>query len=102
MIISAMIHPTDQISTEIMYMVLVKLSKDQLAFGHTRLVVMHPIEHHFRRAVPSRGHIAGHFGFRLTSQTKVDNFQLTVLIDDDIAWLQILLNSNIVNGKSSH
>lgn len=55
-------------------------------------VVLLPCEHNLRRAVVSSRHVSRHLGVLDSSQTKIANFQVTVLIDQNIAWLQVPVN----------
>lgn len=81
---SAIIHPTDQISTE-----KEKRGRDQrqlawhfmgkgqrcvsVSTSTTCHVVMHPVQHDLRCTVPASGHVAGHLVISVPCQTKVQN-----------------------------
>lgn len=78
---SAIIHPTDQISTA-------KRSRTEIHDDYpdtwvkrsrwastTCHVVMHPVQHDLRRTVPASGHVAGHLIIGVPCQTKVQNLE---------------------------
>lgn len=79
---SAIIQPTDQISTEthkqdtsvrIMTHICKKSRGKVFAKQSTRHVVMHPVQHDLRGAVPASGHVAGHLVIRVPRQAEVQN-----------------------------
>ena len=55
-------------------------------------VVFLPREHDFRSAVISRRNIASHLRVLDSCEPKITNLEVTILIDKDIAWLQISVN----------
>ena len=52
-------------------------------------VVFLPCEHDFWRSVVSCRDIAGHLGVLNSGEAKIADLQIAVLVDEDIAWLQI-------------
>lgn len=57
----------------------------------TRLIVVHPVEHDFWGSVPPGGHVASHFWLCGSGQPKVQNLELTVLINCYITRFKVLL-----------
>lgn len=55
-------------------------------------VVLLPSEHDLRSSVVSGRHIAGHLRILNTGQAKVANFQVAVLVDKDVARLQVTVD----------
>lgn len=91
---SAIIHPTDQISTEkqkkkkkeqtlrlpgpqwqTTLNVYSQKGMRQFLRPPTRHVVMHPVQHDLWSAVPARGHVAGHLIVGVPRQTKVQDLR---------------------------
>lgn len=53
-----------------------------------------PCQHDFRRAIiPSRD-IAGHLGVLFSGQAKVTNFQVAVIINQNVSWLEVTVNDS--------
>ena len=55
-------------------------------------VVLLPREHDFGSSVISRRNIAGHLGVLDTSETEIADFEIAVLVDQDIAVFEITMN----------
>jgi len=61
-------------------------------------IVLLPSEHDFGGSVVSRRDITGHLGILNTGKTKVANLQVAVLVDQDVAGLQVTVdNTSRVN-----
>lgn len=58
----------------------------------TWVVVVHPIEHDFRRPVPPSGHVACHEVILLTRQTKIDYTQFHIGVYRYVWGFQITVN----------
>jgi hypothetical protein len=56
-------------------------------------VVLLPGEHDFGSSVVSRRDVTGHLGVLDTGQTKVANLQIAVLVDQDVAGLQVTVDN---------
>lgn len=52
-------------------------------------VVLLPCEHNLGRAVVARRDVASHLRILDTGQAEVANLQITVLIDENVGWLQV-------------
>ena len=48
----------------------------------TSFIVVHPVEHDFRRPVPPGGHVSCHLGLLLSGEAKIQNLEHT-----NISWL---------------
>lgn len=74
---SAIIHPTDQISTKkhknytVMYFKQITRYLSGKKVITTCLIVMHPIKHNFWSSIPSCSNIASHFVFCRSGQPKI-------------------------------
>lgn len=55
-------------------------------------IVFLPCQHDLWRPVVARRNITSHLGVLDTSQTKVADFQITVLVDQDVAGLEVAVN----------
>jgi hypothetical protein len=55
-------------------------------------IILLPCEHNLRGSVVSRGDITGHLGILNTGQTKVADLEIAVLIDEDVAGLEIAMD----------
>lgn len=58
------------------------------------VVVVLPGQHDLRRAVVSSGDVAGHLGVLFSGQAKVTNFQVAVIVDQNVAWLEVAVNDS--------
>lgn len=56
------------------------------------LVVLSPGEHDLGCAVVSRGDVTCHQRFPHAGQAKVADFEITVLVDKDVAWFEIAVD----------
>lgn len=56
-------------------------------------IVLLPGEHDFRSSVVSRRDIAGHLGVLNTGQTEVANLQIAILVDQNVAGLQVTVDN---------
>jgi hypothetical protein len=56
-------------------------------------VVFLPCEHDLRGSVVSRRDIAGHLGILDTGQTEVADLQIAILVDQDVAGLEIAVDN---------
>ena len=56
-------------------------------------VVFLPCEHDLRGTVITGGNVTGHLGVLNTGQTEVANLQIAVLIDQDVAGLQVAVDN---------
>lgn len=81
---SAIIHPTDQISTETQKVrtqtlypehssIYRRIAEGSFFMPSTCHVVMHPVQHDLWGSVPAGRHIAGHLIVGVSCQTKVQN-----------------------------
>lgn len=59
-------------------------------------MIVHPVEHDFWGPVPSRRDISGHLVLGGSSQTEVEDFQLTVFIHSYVGRLQVLQGRNTI------
>lgn len=57
-------------------------------------VVLLPCEHNLRRTVVPRRHVSRHLRILDSRQTKITNLQVAVLVDQDIAWLEVSMNDS--------
>ena len=57
---------------------------------HTFIGILHPVQHDLRSSIPSCCYISCHFLLLCTSQTKVQDSQLTALIHCNVAGFEIL------------
>jgi hypothetical protein len=55
-------------------------------------IILLPCEHDLRRSVISRGDISGHLRILNSGQAKVADLEITVLVDEDIAGLEIAVD----------
>lgn len=55
-------------------------------------VIFLPCEHDFGRAIVSRGDVAGHLWILYPGKAKVANFQIAVLVDEDIAGFEVAMD----------
>lgn len=55
-------------------------------------VVFLPGEHDLGGSVVSGGNIAGHLGVLDSSESKVANLEIAVLVDEDVAGLEVTVN----------
>lgn len=56
------------------------------------LVVPSPGEHDLGCAVVSRRNIACHLRFLHAGQAKVADFEIAVLVDEDVAWFEVAVD----------
>jgi hypothetical protein len=56
-------------------------------------IVLLPGEHDFGGSVVSRRDVTGHLGILNTGKTKVANLQIAVLVDQDVAGLQVTVDN---------
>ena len=56
-------------------------------------IVFLPCEHDLRGSVVSRRDITGHLGILNTGQTEVADLQIAVLVDQDVAGLEIAMDN---------
>jgi hypothetical protein len=56
-------------------------------------IVLLPREHDFRGTVVARGHITRHLGVLDSRETEIANLEIAVLIDQDVARLQVAVNN---------
>ena len=69
------------------------LSKDASRAPNVNLhVVLLPREHDFRCSVVSRRDVTCHLGVLYTGETEVANLEIAVLIDEDVAGLEITVH----------
>lgn len=69
------------------------LSKDTSCTPDINLnVVLLPCEHDFRRSVVSGRDVSRHLRILYTSETEVANLEIAVLIDEDVAGLQVAMH----------
>lgn len=55
-------------------------------------VILLPGEHDLGRSVVSRGDVAGHLGILDTGQTEIADLEVAVLVDEDVAGLEIAVD----------
>ena len=55
-------------------------------------IVFLPCEHNFRCAVVAGGNVSGHLGVLYTGQAEIADLQIAVLVDKDVAGLQVTVN----------
>lgn len=55
-------------------------------------VILLPCEHNLRSSVVSCGHISGHLGVLNTCETEIADLEIAVLVDEDVAGLQIAMD----------
>lgn len=55
-------------------------------------IVLLPCEHDLRRAVVSRRHVSRHLRVLDTREAKVADFEVAILVDEDIARLQVTVD----------
>lgn len=56
-------------------------------------VILLPGEHDLGGAVISRGHISSHLGVLDPGQAEIADLEIAVLIDEDVAGLQVAMNN---------
>ena len=55
-------------------------------------VVFLPCKHDLRSSIVPRRHVAGHLRVLDTGKTKVADFEVTVLVDEDVGGFKIAVN----------
>ena len=55
-------------------------------------IVLLPCEHDLRRAVVAGGNVSGHLRVLYAGQAKIADLQVTVLVHEDVAGLQVTMN----------
>lgn len=51
-----------------------------------------PGEHDLRRAIVPRRDVAGHLRFLQTGQAEIADFEVAVLVDENVAWLEVAMD----------
>lgn len=52
-------------------------------------IVLLPREHNLRRTIVPRGNISRHLRILNSSEPKIANLQIAILVDQNVAWLQV-------------
>ncbi len=69
------------------------LSKDTSGGPDVDLhIVLLPGEHNLRRSVVPRRNITGHLWVLDTRKTEIADFQIAVLVDEDVGWLKVAVD----------
>lgn len=69
------------------------LSKDASSTPDINLnIILLPCKHNLRCSVISGGDITSHLGILNTGKTEIANLEIAVLVDKDVAGLQIAMN----------